>query len=53
MRLASRGLRDMDEGLETIQDAGELAVLRSQARAVGRSALITTLAVTAVAVALP
>ena len=53
MRLASRGQRDMNGGPEAVRDGQELAAVRSQARAVGRRALLTTLAVTAVAVALP
>lgn len=34
MRLASRGLRDLDGGPERIEDGAELAVLRAQARRV-------------------
>ena len=34
MRLASRGLRDMDGGPERIEDEGELARVRAQARGV-------------------
>ena len=34
MRLASRGLRDMGQGLERIEDDVELAAVRAQARRV-------------------
>ena len=34
MRLASRGLRDMDDGPERIEDETELATVRAQARRV-------------------
>jgi len=34
MRLASRGLRDMGAGIESIGDAPELAIVRAQARRV-------------------
>jgi hypothetical protein len=44
VRLASRGLRDLGQGLERIQDADELATVRAQARRVlFRSFLVTGL----------
>jgi hypothetical protein len=43
----------MNGGPEAVRDGQELTAVRSQARAVGRRALLTTVAVTAVAVALP
>jgi hypothetical protein len=45
--LASRGLRDMDDGREAITDAIELAAIRAQARRVTRNSLIATLVLTA------
>jgi len=45
VRLASRGLRDLGQGLEQIEDVDELAVVRAQARKVlYRSFLATGLA---------
>lgn len=44
MRLASRGLRDMGQGLEPIEDADELTAVRAQARRVlFRSFMVTGL----------
>ncbi len=41
MALASRGLRDMDGGPETIEDSDALAQVRKQARRVhGKAALV-------------
>lgn len=40
MALAARGLRDMDEGPERIEDAGELSRVRSQAKRIRRRALL-------------
>lgn len=41
MALASRGLRDMDDGPEAIQAPDELAQVRKQARRVhGKAALV-------------
>lgn len=34
MRLASRGLRDLGDGLQRIEDEAELATVRAQARKV-------------------
>lgn len=42
MRLASRGLRDMDGGVERITDAAELAKVRAQARRVNLMSLAAT-----------
>jgi hypothetical protein len=53
MRLASRGLRDLDGGVERIDDAEERRILRMQAfRVLGRSVLATAVAM-AVVVLLP
>lgn len=52
MALASRGLRDMDGGLER-QDREELAAVRNQARSVHRRALAATAAYVVVTLALP
>ena len=43
----------MDRGSEAIEDPGELAQVRRQARAVHVKALVTAAAITALAVALP
>jgi hypothetical protein len=51
--LASRGQRDMDMGPEAIVDRDELAQVRAQARTINVQALVTALAVTALALALP
>ena len=40
MKLASRGQRDMDTGPQTIDDNGELAQLRRQARAVYAKSIV-------------
>lgn len=40
MALASRGLRDMDQGQEVLNDADELARLRLQARNVHVKSLL-------------
>ena len=40
MRLASRGLRDMDGGEERIEDVNELAHVRAQARRVWARAFL-------------
>ena len=47
MRLASRGLRDMDGGVERITDTDELATVRAQARRVTRLSLAATVVATA------
>jgi len=49
--LASRGLRDMDRGPETIRDQGELATVRAQARSIHLRAAAITVVVIAVALA--
>jgi hypothetical protein len=53
MRLASRGLRDLDGGPQRIGDAAELAVVRAQARRVLAQSAAATIAVTALLLALP
>jgi hypothetical protein len=51
--LASRGIRDMDDGPEEIGDAAELAAVRAQARRVLVWSLIGAVLLTAGAMALP
>lgn len=53
MSLASRGLRDLDSGSETIGDAAELAAVRAQARRVNIKSVITGLVFTALSLLLP
>lgn len=48
MRLAARGLRDLDGGAEPVRDAAERAAVARQARRVHVRALLTALAVTIV-----
>jgi hypothetical protein len=47
VRLASRGLRDMDAGTESITDAAILAAVRRQARRVQWKSLIAAALLTA------
>ena len=47
MGLASRGLRDMDDGPQRIKNAAELAQVQRQARTVYRKGLLSALALTA------
>lgn len=49
MRLASRGLRDMDEGVEVISDQAELQTVRLQARAVYAKSAIAAAILTVIA----
>jgi hypothetical protein len=49
VRLASRGLRDMDQGPEAISDAAELQQVRRQARVVYAKAAITAVILTVIA----
>jgi hypothetical protein len=51
--LASRGLRNMDRGEETIEDANELARVRAQARKVYVQSALFAVAVTLVVLLLP
>ena len=51
--LASRGVRDMDDGPEGIADAAELVAVRAQARSVLVRSVIATLVLTAGAFGLP
>jgi hypothetical protein len=52
VRLASRGLRDMDTGPQEIADRAELQQVRQQARVVYAKSLITAVILTAIAVIL-
>ena len=52
MRLASRGLRDMDTGPEPISDPEEKAQLRRQSRGVYAQAFVAGVLLTALAAAL-
>lgn len=52
MRLAGRGLRNMDTGEEAVTDADELAALRRQARKVHLEAVALAVVLTAAVVAL-
>ncbi len=52
MALASRGLRDMGSGLEPL-GAGDLDLVRAQARRVHRRAMLATLAFAAAVLLLP
>ena len=47
MRLASRGLRDLDGGPERIDDGAELAAVRAQARRVFLQSALATAVTTA------
>ena len=51
MRLASRGLRDLDTGAEAIAHPVELAQLRRQARRVSIKAVLTGVVLTALSLA--
>ncbi len=53
MSLASRGLRDLDDGPERIEDEGERAAVRAQARGVLRRSLLATVLVSAAVMMLP
>lgn len=48
MRLAARGLRDMDSGSESIEDATELRKIRRQALRVHLKSLISAGVVTGI-----
>jgi predicted kinase len=52
VRLASRGLRDMDNGPQVIADQAELRQVRRQARLVYAKAFIAAVILTATAVIL-
>ncbi|HSR91690.1 MAG TPA: hypothetical protein VLK88_10320 [Gemmatimonadales bacterium] len=47
MRLAARGLRDLDSGTESIADHAELAQVRRQARVVHMKSFVTAALLTA------
>ena len=49
MRLASRGLRDMDQGPQPIAESAELQQVRRQARAVYIKSVTTAVILTAIA----
>ena len=51
--LAARAMRNMDAGEESVEDAELIAQLRDKARRINRRAVITALAVTALALAFP
>jgi hypothetical protein len=51
--LARHGVRDMDQGPETIDDPVQLAAVRSQARSVLVRSAVATLLVTIASLALP
>lgn len=53
MALASRGLRDMDQGPEAIQEADELAAVQRQARRVHWQAALAAVIGTVVLMLLP
>ena len=48
MRLASRGLRDMDDGPEAITDAQERAAVQSQARRIRGMVIAAAMAAAAI-----
>jgi len=52
VRLAARGLRDMDSGAERIGDMAELAQVRRQARVVHLKSFFSALMITAIVVVL-
>lgn len=51
--MASRGLRDMDGGVERITDAAVIEAVRRQARGVHLRSILTAVVVTAAALAVP
>ena len=53
MSLASRGLRDMDDGTQRIEDEAELRAVRAQARRVKLQSVVLALVGTALAFLLP
>lgn len=53
MRLASRGARNMDTGIEQIEDERALAQVRRQARSVARKAILLGVGLTLLALLLP
>jgi len=50
VRLAARGLRDMDDGSEPITDTAELAQVRRQSRGVHLKSVIVAVVLTAILV---
>ena len=53
MRLASRGLRNMDTGNEKVTDSLEVRALRQQARKVYLESLVAAVVLTAASLAVP
>jgi hypothetical protein len=51
--LAARGLRDMDDGMETIADPVELQQVKAQARQVNVQAAVISAVITAMLIAWP
>ncbi|HEY8211089.1 MAG TPA: hypothetical protein VIG99_26580 [Myxococcaceae bacterium] len=53
MNLASRGLRNMDTGMEKVTDSLEVRALRQQARKVYLESLVAAVVLTAASLAVP
>jgi hypothetical protein len=53
VKLASRGLRDMDDGPERIENAEELSTVQRQATRVYRHAVVLALLLTLIALVVP
>ena len=53
MVLASRGLRETGQGIARVEDAGLVARLRARARSIATRAVVLTLVLTAIVLALP
>gem|GEM_PF-1090957 len=53
MGLASRGLRDLDTGVEKVTDEAERAALMAQGRTVNLQSLAIAAVLTAIALAIP
>jgi len=53
VRLASRGLRNMDQGNEQVSDSAEQKALRQQARKVYLESLAAAVLLTGAALAIP
>lgn len=53
LALAARGVRNMDDGEESVGDDGINGILRDKARRINRRALITAAATTLLALAFP
>jgi hypothetical protein len=46
VRLAARGLRDLDRGTEPISDAAQRVAVRAQARRIARNSIVAAVLVT-------